>query len=104
MDDFIKQLGDFIIFPLIGVIGGMVKYFNSLKSSKDFKWFNFFVMGLTSIFLGLLITFIGKASEMNPYYVGALSSVAGWMGVDFIKYIAKKYLGIDISDVKKPDQ
>lgn len=104
MDD-LKTYTDYLLFPLVALFGGIVKYLRSLKNFKSFSWFAFFVEALTALFLGLLIVFIGKEMKASLYWLGACSSLAGWLGVDFVKHLIRQYTKIPISistDEKKP--
>lgn len=100
MEDFSK-LWDYSIFPLVALFGGIVKYLNSVLHGKQFSWVAFFIEGLTALFLGLLITFIGKEMNASSYWLGACSGLGGWLGADFVKNLIRHYSRIPLPDDKK---
>lgn len=100
MDDLTK-LYEYAIFPLVALFGGIVKYLNSVLRGKNFSWAAFFIEGLTALFLGLLITFIGKEMEASAYWLGACSGLGGWLGADFVKNLIRHYSRIPLPDDKK---
>lgn len=100
MDDLTK-LYEYAVFPLVALFGGIVKYLNSVLRGKNFSWAAFFIEGLTALFLGLLITFIGKEMEASAYWLGACSGLGGWLGADFVKNLIRHYSRIPLPDDKQ---
>lgn len=100
MDD-ISKLWEYAVFPLVALFGGIVKYLNSVLRGKEFSWLAFLIEGLTALFLGLLITFIGKEMEASSYWLGACSGLGGWLGADFVKNLIRHYSRIPLPDDKK---
>lgn len=100
MDD-ISKLWEYAVFPLVALFGGIVKYLNSVLRGKKFSWIAFLIEGLTALFLGLLITFIGKEMESSSYWLGACSGLGGWLGADFVKNLIRHYSRIPLPEDKK---
>lgn len=98
MDENLKQFWEYIVFPLIGLFGGIVKYLQSVLGGTQFSWIAFFIEGVTALFLGLLITLIGKEMEATGYWLGACSGLGGWLGADFVKNLLRHYSRLPIPD------
>ena len=97
MDD-LSKLWEYAVFPLVALFGGIVKYLQSVLRGKPFSWVAFFIEGLTALFLGLLITFIGKEMEASAYWLGACGGLGGWLGADFVKNLLRHYSRLPIPD------
>lgn len=100
MDD-LSKLWEYMVFPLVALFGGVVKYLQSVLSGKAFSWLAFIIEALTALFLGLIITFAGKEMEASTYWLGACSGLAGWMGADFVKNLIRYYSRIPLPDDKQ---
>ena len=100
MDNLTSQFWEYIIFPLIALFGGIVKYLNSVINGKQFSWLAFCVEAFTALFLGLLITFVGKEMSASPYWLGACSGLGGWLGAEFVKNLLRHYSRIPIPEDK----
>ena len=101
MDDIIKHAWDYLLFPLVALFGGIVKYLQAVLHGKKFTWLAFSIEALTALFLGLLITFIGKEMEASSYWLGACSGLGGWLGADFVKGVIKRYSKIPLPEEKQ---
>lgn len=99
MDD-LSKLWEYAVFPLVALFGGIVKYLQSVLRGKQFSWMAFAIEALTALFLGLLITFIGKEMEASAYWLGACSGLGGWLGADFVKNLLRHYSRLPIPDDK----
>lgn len=100
MDD-LSKLWEYAVFPLVALFGGIVKYLQAVLGGKPFSWLAFAIEALTALFLGLLITFIGKEMEASVYWLGACSGLGGWLGAEFVKNLLRHYSRLPIPDDKQ---
>lgn len=92
------------IFTILATFAGVVGYLK--KSYHSFVLREFFIEAAASGFVGLFVTLICLSANVDPYLMGALSGIAGYLGADTVKHVFYSFVqnktGINLNDKNKP--
>lgn len=97
-----KDLLDFILLPIFAMFAGATKYLLTLKKKARFSWLFFFIESLAALVMGMIIVFLGKATKIDTYYLGALCGLSGLWGAQFFKAIIRQFIPLVNETEKNP--
>lgn len=93
-----KIFVEWVAFPLLLFVGGLFRYFKSLKSMKQFSWLAITVQILGAISMGTVIYFVGKIVPISQWFLLIIAVLVGIWGESMFKHFIRTYTKIPIPD------